>query len=417
MESKKKDYDEFSATISSREQQGKQGESDLELSAIGLESEFTLYVDGVATKPEDVFGDPKAFLDKDSMHRVGSSYHIPTGGAVYFDSGVIEVATPVIEIDKGCAARAGRSLWESIHFLRDELDKWEVKTDKKLRLEGFSTHYNVSFDLQVAENDKNRTEKKLAYLLTYILPIPLMLLISNRKSTAIGVRPRNKRIEITADFVPSASLMIAAATLITGIVREVMKWPSYELEMLKKKGIPEIRNFKPVKHRSRKGWMAKDDCFDQNPFTCDIDNSIWEIADSNQKFTLRELAEMTYKQFIKPVEKISGSYATKLIASILSGKAPSLLNLDDRPKEYDDVGKLCTWNNLFPEKTLRRSKYERVLICAILRRNLRINRQDYTPVGMKGWSEVVFERKRDRLRKTYHIDTLKRYVDRWEQNG
>ena len=37
----------------------------------------------------------------------GTSYHLPTGGAVYFDTGVIEVATPVIEIERGCARACG----------------------------------------------------------------------------------------------------------------------------------------------------------------------------------------------------------------------------------------------------------------------------------------------------------------------
>ena len=65
------------------------------------------------------------------MHRTGRSYHLPTGGAVYFDTGVIEIATPMIELEPGCAARAGRSLWESIRFLREELDAWEQREGQR----------------------------------------------------------------------------------------------------------------------------------------------------------------------------------------------------------------------------------------------------------------------------------------------
>jgi hypothetical protein len=90
-----------------------------------MEAEFGLVLDDVPAKPEDIFGDPRAFLRGELMHRVGTSYHLPTGGAVYFDSGVIEVATPVIEIEKGGAARAGRSLWEAILEVRNALDDWE----------------------------------------------------------------------------------------------------------------------------------------------------------------------------------------------------------------------------------------------------------------------------------------------------
>ncbi|HEU0053831.1 MAG TPA: hypothetical protein VFQ39_11670, partial [Longimicrobium sp.] len=199
---------------------GAAGAGRLQLAAIGMEAEFQVSVDGEVVRPEDVFGDPRAFLRGDLMHRVGTSYHLPTGGAVYFDTGVIEVATPVIEIERGCAARAGRSLWESILHLRQDLDEWERETGREVRLVGFSTHYNISFELPREQQGAHRTVRKLALLLSYILPVPVMLLAANRRSTGIGVRPRGDRIEVTADFTPSASLMVATATLITGIVRQ-----------------------------------------------------------------------------------------------------------------------------------------------------------------------------------------------------
>src|SRR6185436_10319156 len=84
----------------------------LALAAAGLEAEFTLIVDGRPTRPEDEFGDPRGFIRGPLMHRVGTSYHLPNGTAVYFDTGVVEVATPAMELARGCMARAGRSLWE-----------------------------------------------------------------------------------------------------------------------------------------------------------------------------------------------------------------------------------------------------------------------------------------------------------------
>ncbi len=79
----------------------------LELAAMGMEAEFSVTVDGEARRPEDVFGSPRAFVRGDLMHRQGTSYHLPTGGAVYFDTGVVEVATPVIEIERGAARARG----------------------------------------------------------------------------------------------------------------------------------------------------------------------------------------------------------------------------------------------------------------------------------------------------------------------
>src|SRR5919112_5870939 len=118
----------------------------IQLAAIGMEAEFAVIMDGVQVRPEDIFGSPKRIIREKMMHRKGRSYHLPTGGAVYFDTGVIEVATPVIELAPGCAARAGRSLWESIRFLREELDDWERREGKEVHLVGFSTHYNISFE-------------------------------------------------------------------------------------------------------------------------------------------------------------------------------------------------------------------------------------------------------------------------------
>src|ERR1041384_8532815 len=116
------------------------------LAAVGLEADFAVVLDGKPAKPEHVFGSPTKIVRAPMMHRTGRSYHLPTGGAVYFDTGVIELATPVIEIGPGCAARAGRSLWESIRFVRRELDAWEGREGHTVHLAGFSTHYNVSLE-------------------------------------------------------------------------------------------------------------------------------------------------------------------------------------------------------------------------------------------------------------------------------
>src|SRR5690606_10080716 len=142
----------------------------------------------------------------------------------------------------------GRSLWESIRFVREELDDWEARAGHRARLVGFSTHYNVSFEIPRSAQGRGRTVEQLALLLAYVLPVPVMLLATNRRSTGVGVRPRGDRIEVTADFTPSAELMIATGTLITGIVREVMSWPSYDLDMLARKGLPVIDGYAPVPH-------------------------------------------------------------------------------------------------------------------------------------------------------------------------
>ncbi len=245
-----------SAKRSVRATRAERAERSVALPAVGLEAEFAVVLDGQPVTPEELFGSPTAFVRTPMMHRTGHSYHIPTGGALYFDTGVIEVATPMIEIELGCAARAGRSLWESIRFLRGELDAWQTRDGRTVQLSGFSTHYNVSFNVPPQERGDHRTVEQLALLLTHILPFPVMLLAANRRSTGIGVRPRGQRIEITADFTPDAALMIATATLVVGVAREVMTWPSFALSALDAHAIPVVEPFHVEPHSSRKGWVA-----------------------------------------------------------------------------------------------------------------------------------------------------------------
>lgn len=398
--------DGYSSGIGSAEQ--------LQLAAIGMEAEFSVFVDGEQVKPEDVFGDPRTFLGKNLMHRKGTSYHLPTGGAVYFDTGVIEVATPVIEIARGCAARAGRSLWEGIRAVREGLDDWEQRRRHDVRLVGFSTHYNISFELPYHERGETRTVEKLALLLSYILPAPVMLLAANRKSTGVGVRPRGDRIEVTADFTPSAELMIATGTLITGIVREVMTWPSFELDELEKRRLPVIAGYKPMKHTSRKGWLARYDCYPRNPFTSDVNRDEWRTTNGGG-YTLRALAGVITRHFWASIKRISDPFTFRLIGSVIRGRAPSLLDLPDRPQEYEDVGRLCQWDDLFPPSQLSRSRYEQVLIHAISGQKLRMFGNWYTPTGMRGWSQVVFRRDGGKSRHLFSIDYLLKHLRDWQR--
>lgn len=388
----------------------------LDLAAIGLEAEFTVFLDERPVRPESVFGDPTGFVRRPLVHRVGTSYHLPTGGAVYFDTGVVEIATPAIEIARGCAARAGRSLWESILFVRDELDAWERRTGRSVRLAGFSAHYNISFDAASAGADgEPRSIEELAYLLVHVLPVPVMMIAANRRSTGIGVRPRAERIEVTADFTPSPALMIAAATFITAVAREMMGRPSYQIDRLDDGGIPRIAGFRPIPHTTRKGWLARPECFPANPFEAGSRDRKWPIVGREEPSSLREIGREIYIRFRPAVRRIADPFSRRLLDSIFLRDAPILLDLPDRPAAYDDVGNLCFWDDLFPEQVLSRSLYERVLIRAIAGDVLEVNGRRYVPVGMRGWSEVVFERLPERTRRRFSVDFLRQRLDQWER--
>lgn len=378
----------------------------LRLDAIGLESEFTPLLNGVPRRPEDIFGDPRAFLDGRPMHRTGTSYHLPTGGAVYFDTGVIEIATPVIEVAPGCAARAGRSLWEGILHVRRGLDAWQEREGQDLRLEGFSTHYSVS----VSRTVNRRPLEPLARALCHLLAPPVMLLACNRRSSGVGVRPRGDRVEITADFTPSAALMIATALVITGIVREVMRWPALELRDLERHGVPLLAGLDPMPHTSRKGWLARADRFPRSPFTTPPDARVWRLRGGGVA-SLREVARGTVERFWGSIVELAEPATLPLLVSVLEGSAPSLLELPERPAAYGDVGRLCRFDCQLP-RGLGRSRYEGVLIRAIAGRPLRLAGETWTPVGMKGWTEVIFLR-RGGARTSIPVDDLIRHLERW----
>src|SRR5215468_79784 len=77
----------------------------LDMPVIGMESEFNVWLDEVEIDPKPFWEHPGAFIDRPLLPREKTSLQLPTGGAVYFDRGVIEVVTPVIELAPGCTAR------------------------------------------------------------------------------------------------------------------------------------------------------------------------------------------------------------------------------------------------------------------------------------------------------------------------
>ncbi len=324
----------------------------LQMPVTGMEAEFNVVLDGVEIDPRAYWGRPDAFIDRPMLSREKSSYQIPTGGAVYFDRGVIEVVTPVIELAPGCSARVVRNLWEQIAFVRDALTRWEKRAGHDVRLKAYSTHYNVSFELPRSEQGKDRNVEALALLLAYILPMPMAPVATNRRSTGLGVRPRGNRIEITADFTPDPSLMVASASLVVGIVREVISWPSYSLSLLDRLPIPTVAGVVPGKHTTRQGWLTKDYHYPLSPFTADLDDPVWNVRDG-RTLSLRAMGREAAWYFRHAIRRYSDPFSFRLLFAVLSGRAPSLLELEDRPGAYEDVGRLCRWGAVLPALTAR----------------------------------------------------------------
>jgi hypothetical protein len=102
------------------------------------------------------------------------------------------------------------------------------------------------------------------------------------------------------------------------------------------------------------------------------------------------------------------------LSGILSGASPSWLDEAHRPAEYDDVGR----GTFVPEElnTLGLARYERVLLNAIAAKPLQLQDERWIPVGVRGWSRVVFRRERDGAQTTLPLDALVSRLEDWERH-
>jgi len=370
--------------------------------AIGLEAEFATIIDGEPADPKDAFGDPRAFLGNRAMHRTGSSYHLPNGGAVYFDTGVIEIVTPVIELERGSPSQAVRSLWEGTFTVRERLDDWSRRSGREARLVGFSAHYNLS----LPELDDGARLARVAFLLVHMLAFPVMLFATNRRSTGVGVRPRPGRIEVTADFTPDPALMIATAAVIAGAVREVASWPDHDPAELERRGYPVIAGFEPVPHTSRRGWLARFSCFDPDPFQARPDDRAWRTT-RGDSVSVRSATRRVVARLLPRIREVAAPETVLLIRRVLARRHPSLLDMDDRPATYDDVGRDGPWHEPDPTSPLPRSLYEQVMLDVMEGRPVRAGGRRWRPVATSGWTRVRY-RSEDGRTRTFSVDELVR---------
>ncbi len=375
---------------------------------IGLEAEFNLFVNGRRRRPEKIFGDPSRLVRRRMIPRTGKSFQLPAGGAIYFDTGVIEVATPIVELERGCCYRATRLLWEQIRYLRRELDHWARRNKCQCTLQGFSTHYNFSFP--TGQKSKLRNATKLAYLLTHILPVPVILLATNRQSSAVGVRPRGSRIEVTVDFTPDPALMLATCAFIAGAMQTVLRWGDFGLKQMGRHSLSRMARFRLRKHSSRRGWRVTADSLGQNPFESNINEPRWKLRDG-RTLSLRAIATETLGPFRQRIRQISDSSTLEHIAAVFAGDARSLLDFEKRPDAYDDVGHGIDWGRRRMRRWPR-SKYEKVIHRVIAREPMRIGQKRYQVNRINGWYEIEFRDVGTKRRRTFNLDELVQMLDR-----
>jgi hypothetical protein len=236
--------------------------------------------------------------------------------------------------------------------------------------------------------------------------VPVILLATNRQSSAVGVRPRGNRIEVTVDFTPDPALMLATTAFIAGAMGTVLRWEDFRLRQLEPHGLPRIARFHLRKHSSRRGWRVTADSLGRNPFTSDINESLWKLRDG-RTLSLRAIAAETLRPFRHRIRQISDSSTLEHIAAVFAGDARSLLDFEKRLDAYDDVGHGIDWGRR-RMRSWPRSKYEKVIHRVIAREPMGIGQKRYRVDRMNGWYEIEFREVGTKRRRTFNLDELVR---------
>ena len=114
---------------------------------------------------------------------------------------------------------------------------------------------------------------------------------------------------------------------------------------------------------------------------------------------LRPIAVETFNYFRRAIARVADPFSLRLIAAVLSGRASSYLDLDERPAEYEDVGRPCRWEPFYSDVLLERSRLEQIVMHALSGDKLRLDGSEYTPTSMQGWDRIVFRRDADGKRR------------------
>jgi len=186
----------------------------------------------------------------------------------------------------------------------------------------------------------------------------------------------------------------------------VLEWEDFGLRQLRRHGLPRLTRFRLRKHSSRRGWRVTHDSLGRNPFTCDINESVWKLRDG-RRLSLRAIAAETLQPFRRQIRRISDPSTLEHIAAVFAGDARSLLDFEKRPDVYDDVGHGIDWGRRRMRRWSR-SKYEKVIHRVIAREPIRIGQKRYQVDRMNGWYEIEFREAGTKRRRRFNLDELVR---------
>jgi hypothetical protein len=204
--------------------------------------------------------------------------------------------------------------------------------------------------------------------------------------------------------------MLATTAFIAGAMGTVLHWQDFRLGQLARHRFPRIARFHLRKHSSRRGWRVTTDSLGRNPFTSDINESLWKLRDG-RTLSLRAIAAETLRPFRRRIRQIGDSSTLDHITAVFAGDARSLLDFEKRPGAYDDVGVGIDWGRRRMRRWPR-SKYEKVIHRVIAREPMRIGQKRYQVDRMNGWYEIEFREVGTKRRRRFNLDELVKLSDR-----
>jgi len=108
----------------------------------------------------------------------------------------------------------------------------------------------------------------------------------------------------------------------------------------------------------------------------------------------------------KLVPKRGSEYLERRGTSLLSQKPP-------RERRKTNERRKNAYATPFPDRRLTRSAYEQVFLKLVSGSRLKVGKDLYTPVGMKGWYHAIFRRESDGRERLLSIDQLLKKMNDW----
>ena len=100
-------------------------------------------------------------------------------------------------------------------------------------------------------------------------------------------------------------------------------------------------------------------------------------------------------------------------AQYVDRRGISLLGSDSVERRRGSERRRNAYAIPFPDRRLTRSAYEQVFLKLVSGGRLRMGKDIYTPVGMKGWYHAIFRRESDGAEQLLSIDQLLGKMNDW----